>query len=125
MIGDDPFENLVRQFFGGEAYDENSQDEVIENEEEERNIDFIETEDKIYLIFEMPGFEESDLSIVVNKKEIIISASAKKSEGAQDYLVKKLREGISFSKLLPRNADYKKYSTSFKNGVLEVAFNRK
>jgi len=52
---EDPFEDIVNSFFGGRPQRRRAE-RFTESEEEERNIDFVETNDFTYLVFEIPGF---------------------------------------------------------------------
>jgi len=51
---EDPFENIVREFFGDSRLQPS--EKMIQTEREERIIDFVETENKIFVIFELPGY---------------------------------------------------------------------
>ena len=117
----DPFDRLVREFFGGRA---RSRDDVIQGEEDERSIDFIETKNYLILVFEMPGYTEKDVDVNVNGSNLKVSASRKSKETDDDYIASKLLHGIEFSKKLPSYVNPKKYNKTFKNGVLEIKFER-
>jgi len=129
FFGEDPFEDLIRGFFG--ASPEISPDirrykeKIIKGEEEERIIDFIEDNNKIYLVFELPGYNEKDVLINIKGKELEIKINKKSSEGIQDYLIQKLHQEIFIKKILPKFINTKKFTYTMKNGVLEIIFDKK
>ena len=125
FFDDDPFENIVREFFGQRPGRSQRTNEIISGEEEERVIDFLETPKKVFLIFEIPGYNKEDVSVRVDKGQIEITAKKKNIENVQTYLSKKLRQGVYFKKLIPKTANSSKFNYIFKNGILEVAFDRK
>lgn len=122
---DDPFESIVREFLGNSGSKRvRKNNQVISGEEEDRNLDFIETKDNFYLIAELPGFSEKELMIVIKGQEIQITANKKKSENIQSYLQQKLQEGQEITKVLPKNVKTKNFKKTMKNGVLEITFNK-
>lgn len=123
MFGDDPFDRLVREFFGQNA-DTSRQNNLIENEDDERNIDFLEDEKHVYLIFELPGFEEKDVAVSVKSGEIIVKAKGNVTESTDDYIANKITSGQTITKILPKFVNHKGYKTTFRNGILEVVFNK-
>ena len=127
--GQDPFDDMVREFFGGDSpqgiQKAGRRNQFIQGEEEDRTIDFIESEDNVYIVFELPGFSKEDVQIVVSGKELEIVASKKTPDNIQPYLVKRLNQGIQIKKNLPGIAKPKNFEHSFKNGILEVIFKRK
>lgn len=121
---DDPFDSIVREFFGTPTRGRR-RETIIRGEEEDRNIDFIESDDKVYLVFELLGYDEDDMDVIVNGKELEIKAKKKNNGNMQDYLMQKLRQGIFFKRSLPGFINLKKFSYTMKNGVLEVIFEKK
>jgi len=124
---DDPFEGIVRNFFGGGAPLRKSRREnvFIRGEEEDRNIDFVEDGNKFYLVFELPGFSEKDLLVTVKNRSLEIIAQKKVGEGIQEYLMEKLGQGISIRKELPGFINPKGFSYTMRNGILEVVFDKR
>jgi HSP20 family molecular chaperone IbpA len=126
LFDDDPFEDIVRQFFGqGVPAKRRDRETVIDGEEEDRVIDFVEGIDKVYLVFELPGYGERDVVVVVKGKELEIKAQKKNGEKMQDYLMQKLHRGIFVKKNLPDFINSKKFSHTMRNGILEVAFGKR
>lgn len=125
FFNDDPFEDIVREFFGQEEGREKHPHEIIRGEEDERTIDFIETENKVFLVFEIPGYSKEDIILNVKKAEVEIIVKKKNLENVQDYLSQKLRHGIYFKKHLPNFVNHKKFNWTLKNGILEVSFDKK
>jgi len=121
-FGDDPFERLAREFFGGSS---SSEDEFIQTEQEVKSLDLIEGKDKVYLIFEFPGFKESEVQVEISRDEIIVTTSRKVLEGEDEYISQKLAATKSIRKKLPEIIKTKKYSKTFRNGVLEIVFDKK
>jgi HSP20 family molecular chaperone IbpA len=120
MFGEDPFEDIVREIFGERR---NPHRNIISGEEEERNIDYVEDEGRIYFIFELPGFNEKDL--IVKSNELQVNVSKQGEEEIRSYLTEKLHKGITIKKPIPRIANLKKFNHTMKNGVLEVIFEKK
>ncbi|MFZ5954910.1 MAG: Hsp20/alpha crystallin family protein [Nanoarchaeota archaeon] len=120
----DPFEDLIREFFGPRRGGR-ERETIIKGEEEDRIIDFIETGKHIFIVFELPGYDEKDISIDTKGKELMIKASKSEDGGVQEYLMSKLKHGILIKKILPPFVDAKKFSHTMKNGVLELKFEKK
>ncbi|MFW6233237.1 MAG: Hsp20/alpha crystallin family protein [Nanoarchaeota archaeon] len=127
FFGNDPFDEIVREFFGRDIEKSPEKNTIIKGESEERDIDFIEDEKKIYIIFELPGYNEKDISVIIKGRslEIKIKKQEENLEGAQDYLIKKLTNERVIQKTLPNNVKTKNFDYSIKNGVLEIVFNKK
>lgn len=135
FFDDDPFEEIINEFLGGRNRDSrvskriysDGEEEIIKGEEEERYIDFIEDEKKVYVIFELPGYSEKDVSVILNGKELSISVKKKQCDvdKMQNYLNKKFCKGMEIKKNLPKFISTKKFSHTMKNGILEVVFERK
>lgn len=119
-----PFEEIINEFFEHSSGVKDKRT-IIRGEEEDRNIDFIETRSKIYVVFELPGYREKDITLNVIKNDIEIKIQKKDSESIQTYLTKKLRRGIFFRRTLPEFVNSKKFKYSMKNGILEVIFEKK
>jgi HSP20 family molecular chaperone IbpA len=122
FFDDDPFEDIVKEFFGKEY--NNGENEVISGEHDERTIDFIETDKKVFLIFELPGYRKEDAKVDVSGNEISIAVKRKVSESVADYLAQKLNRGVHLKKPLPKNLMKKKHSWTLKNGILEIQFTK-
>jgi len=121
-FGDDPFERLAREFFGGSS---NAGEEFIQTEQEVKSLDLIEGKDKVYLIFEFAGFKESEVHVEISRDEIIVTTSRKILEGEDEYISEKLATTKSIRKKLPGIIKTKKYAKTFRNGVLEIVFDKK
>ena len=128
MIDDenDPFEEIVRQFFGENngARPRARRSKFVENEEESREIDFLETDDKTFVVFELAGYRKEDVRVVVEDSEIIVVARRKAEESVPGYLSEKLNRGIEIKKTLPKFLKNKKFTWTVKNGILEVIFTK-
>jgi HSP20 family molecular chaperone IbpA len=119
----DPFNSIVREFFGDLPIRRNGiRQKFIMGEDEDRTIDFVEDENNIYLVFELPGYHEKDISVIVKGKELEITAHKSNGENIQDYLHQKLRQGLHLKKQLPNFVNPKDFSYTMKNGVLEMIF---
>ena len=125
MFGEDPFDRIAREFFGANRDLGGQGNGFIENEEEERNIDFVQTENYVYVVFELPGYKEGDVEVSVNGSDLRVLARGKATESHDDYIARKLQDGVSITKLLPKFVVSKGYKTSFRNGVLEICFKKK
>lgn len=121
----DPFESIIKEFFGDRVRYNPQRNQVIKGEEEERFIDFVETDDYLYLVFELPGFEKKDINVDVKNNKIEVIAKKRDVETCQNYLCNKLKTGVKIVKKLPDFVNLKNYKKTFKNGVLEVQFLKK
>lgn len=117
----DEFNSVVRSFFGEPA----RRSRKYKSQEEDSEIGFIETPEKVYLIFEMPGFSEKDILIKLKDRSIEVQAKKHHLSHVKDYLAHKLEGGIIISRTLPSSLNQKNFTHTFKNGILEVSFNKK
>lgn len=124
--GDDPFDSIVREFLGGSGVSRaNRKDRFIRGENEDRNIDYVEDDSYVYLVFELPGYNEKDLEVDVLGSELEITAIKKDFEGIQGYLHQKLGRGLQIKKKLPSIISPKKFTHTMRNGILEIVFLKK
>lgn len=124
FLNDDPFEEILRNFFGDERVIAPKEKNFISGEAEDRNIDFIETENNIFILFELPGYTKEDITIDINGDNLVIFAKRKSSNKIEDNLINKLRAGIVINKILPKMIKFKKYNSSMINGILELTFKK-
>lgn len=85
-------------------------------------VDIREDKENYTISAEIPGFEEKDISVFVEKHVLTIEGKKEeeKVEGRK-YLVKERAvRNFSRSFTLPDDLDEEKVSASFKNGVLEI-----
>ena len=122
---DDPFDSIVREFFENGSRNNYRKRTFINNEEDERVIDFIETSDCVYLIFELPGFSEEDTNVKVEGKYVNIIVKKKEIESVKEYLAQKLSAGIKYRKSLPDFINPKGFNYYLKNGILEIVFKKR
>ena len=128
FFGDnDQFEEIIREFLGNSnsRIKRGNYEEIIEGEEEERVIDFIEDENYVYLIFELPGYSEKDISISIKGRELEIIVKKKSIGEVQDYLIEKLNNRLFIKKRLSNFIKTKNFKHTLKNGVLEIVFMKK
>jgi len=124
---EDDFDNIVRNFFGENGSRRkriSDEEEFISGEDEERTIDLIESDDKFFVVFELPGYEKEDVNIDVKGSKLVINAKKKPSEKMEEYMARKLSQGIKISKTLPQFIKTKNYDYTFSNGILEVNFKK-
>lgn len=121
---EDPFDDILREFFGANSRGRRTKEPFIRGEEEDRVIDYVEDDEKLYLIFELPGFTDKDISIKVKNREIEITAKKENEDNIQDYLNQKLRQGIVIRKRLPDYIDIENMTYYVNNGILEIVFNK-
>ena len=123
----DQFESIVREFLGGgnSRIRKSNYEEIIESEGEERVMDFIEDENYVYLIFELPGYNEKDISISIRGRELEIIAKKRSIGEIQNYLIQKLNDGFFIKKNLPNFIKTKNFKHTVKNGVFEIVFIKK
>ena len=123
FFGDEGFDGMVNELFGGRPTTRRKR--VITGEQEERVIDFIEQGKEVYFVFEIPGYSFDDVKVEITKNEIFVKAVKEKLAEVQPYLKEKLIRGVEFKKELPSFVKHKEFQKTFKNGVLEVKFKRK
>ena len=123
FFDDDPFEEIMKEFFG-DTKRRRKTNGFIEGEREERVIDIVDSDKKVYLIFELPGFEKKDILITVKGRIIEINATKHSMEKVKSYLTKKLGSGVTISKNLPQSVNPKKFTYTINNGILEIVFDR-
>ncbi len=126
FFDDDPFESIVREFFqeAGPARTTSSRD-FIKSEKDERTIDYIEEDKRVYFVFELPGYSEKDIKVDIGKNFVEVTAKRKDFEGVQDYLASKLEKGVKIKKDLPSGVKVRTSNWTFNNGILEVKIETK
>jgi len=122
FFDEDPFEDIMNEFFRESPLRRERQ--FISGEDEDRIIDFIEDEERVYLIFELPGFNQKDISVNVVGRDLEVSAKKSNNEVIQDYLNQKLKQGILIQKKLPYIINTSSINYHTRNGVLEIIFNK-
>jgi len=122
---EDPFESIVREFFGETPRRNYSSKRVIRSEDDERKTDFLKTSNNIYFIFNLPGFEEKDIEVSVTNEKVGVNAKKRDLNQVQGYLSSKLSKGVRIYKNLPEDVDIKNFKKTFSNGILELTFRRK
>ncbi len=120
-FNNDPFEDMISQFFGQRGVRKSRAKREIE---EEQNTQFIEEEDYVYLIMELPGYSEKDITISLDEDTISVSAKAKQIV-SQEYLAQKQKEGMTIEQIIPENIKIKNFKKTFRNGILEVTFEKR
>lgn len=132
FFNDDPFEEIIREFFSHKTKDFNENEKgfekrIINGEEDDRVIDFIEGSKKFYIIFEFPGYEKKDISVFVKSKQLEIKLNKKinEKENMQNYLSQKLSQKIIIKKTIPKFVNSKKFTYTVRNGILEISFDKK
>ncbi len=124
---DDPFEGIFREFFGNSRSQNPARRKhtsFTEGEEEDRTIDAIESDEYIFLVFELPGFTEKDVLVTVKNRRIEIRAQKQHVSGIQEYLASRLQQGVVVRKTLPSGVSAKSFKQTFRNGILEVCFEK-
>lgn len=125
-FGNDDFDSIVRSFFGDRTGRKTRVRQTVdESDEEESELGFIENKDSVFLVLEFPGYIGEEVSVNVKDKVIEIRAKKISVEGMQDYLANKFKQGIVVSRKLPDFVSTKKFDYNFKNGILEVRFDKK
>lgn len=119
----DPFDSIMREFFGGSPI-QREEKQFIRGENEDRTIDFVEDGGYVYLVFELPGFNEKDISVILKGKELEVTAQKSTRENVQDYLHRKLRQGLHIKKRIPNFISPKKFKHTMRNGILEIMFSK-
>lgn len=121
---DDDFDSIVREFFGGAPARRFANEDVITGEDEERNIDFVETKENFFVVFELPGYEKEDIQLKIDGNKISIYAHKKATEKVERYMANRLAQGIRIMKTIPKLIKTKKFDYTIKNGILEIKFRK-
>ena len=121
---EDPFDSILKEFFGQPKARRKSSERFTEGEQEDRTIDAIEADGALFLIFELPGFNAKDISIAVSDRRLEIHAQKKDTTAAQVYLHPRLQQGTLIKKTLSASINSKKVTHTYKNGILEVCFEK-
>lgn len=106
----DPFEDIVNQFFG--ARNTRVKRNYRNREESDESTYEIEEKDCIYLIIEIPGLQKEDIKLRLN--EDLLEIKIKKNNGSDEIQRK-----------IPFKASRKKFDYTYTNGILEVKFFKK
>ena len=125
FFDDDPFDEIVREFFGGSRLPRRKKESFIQGENEERIIDVLDDKDCAYVIFELPGFEEKDVSIQIKGRTIEVNIKKRNVEEIKEYLAQKLAAGMHYTRILPEFINQKNFEYTLKNGILEIKFDKK
>ena len=82
---------------------------AVVEEVREPMVDVFDEEDKVLVIAELPGVDESDIKLEVKDDIVFLSVESKDKKYAKEVL-------------LPCPVDAAKMQSSYKNGVLEIIF---
>ena len=119
---DDDIDDIFSEFFSQpmrrRTYTKQS------SEEDERVMDFIETDEHVFFIIELPGYEKEDVAIKIEGRVIQIQAKKRALDNAKEYLAEKLAQGLKYKRALPEGIATKRYIESMKNGILELRFDK-
>lgn len=124
FFNDDPFEDIVASFFNRSGIRKRGRNQR-KDEEDNSELGFIETPDYIFLILEIPGYSQKEIAIIVKNNELHITAQKSSLANVKVYLVQKFEQELKIIRTIPSSANAKKMDYTYKNGVLEVAFEKK
>jgi HSP20 family molecular chaperone IbpA len=124
FFDEEPFDSIFKEFFNTNIPQQKRKDLFAEGEEEDRFIDFIALPKEIFLIVELPGYKEEDIGVSFENRKIVIKAQKINTEKVQSYLTTKLASGVEIRRSLPPFIKDKKLNHTFKNGILEIRFNK-
>jgi HSP20 family protein len=117
LFEDDSFDDFVKEFFGQQGVQRK-----VQTREDDRLVDFIDTDERLFLIVELPGFTKEEVNVTVRDKVLEIKAQKRELEGLPEYLAQRLMQGIKIRRTLPSTVNVKSMSYTFSNGILEVSF---
>lgn len=90
-------------------------------------VDIRDTEDSVYLTFELPGLSKEDIKVSVADNVLTITGERKSESEEKDngYVRREIRSG-SFSRsfTLPRTVNNNKVSADYRNGLLEIRLDK-
>ncbi len=87
-----------------------------------------ESKDNIALEFELPGMEKKDIKVTVKDGNLIVSGQREFRTETEEaaYIRSEIRTGrFSRSFTLPETLDLNSIKAEYKNGILEVKFNKR
>ena len=90
-------------------------------------VDIRDTEESIFLTFELPGLNKEDIKVSVADNVLTITGERKaKSEENEDGFVRREIRSGSFSRsfTLPQSVNSKKVSADYRNGLLEIRLDK-
>ncbi|MEM4662486.1 MAG: Hsp20/alpha crystallin family protein [Candidatus Diapherotrites archaeon] len=112
MFDDDFFDDFERWFFGSREPQED-----VEISNYQLTYDVWEENGKIFVTVELPGVEEKDIELQISGNRLLIRSYRRK--GSSD-----VQEGYYKTIRLPYWVKEKPISKTFKNGVLELIFEK-
>ena len=122
-FSEDPFNSIVKQFFGESGRRTGGQRQRIKDEGFESEI--IDSDGAIYIVVELPGFSEKDISVEIKDKILEIRARKIESNNMIDYLSEKLNKGVVIRKHINSLPKVKNFKFTCRNGILEIKFPKK
>jgi len=111
-------DSFFRDFFNHPAFESNSEADFAPR------VDIKEDQDKVALIFELPGMEKDDIKVSV--KDNVLSVSGERKIECKDenekYIRSEIRCGFfSRSFTLPKTVDSNSVSADYRNGMLTIS----
>lgn len=123
FFDDDPFESIFEHFL--ERSRPGRGNSFIRGEDEERVSALIEDKQHVYLIFELPGYTEEDVSVTMRGRILELRVKKQTMEGIKEYLAQKLAAGLHYTRALPDFVSPQGFSYTMKHGVLEITCKKK
>ncbi|MCX8190401.1 MAG: Hsp20/alpha crystallin family protein [Candidatus Diapherotrites archaeon] len=115
MFDDDffsDFDDLESWFFGKRA---NNREGIQETGHSQLVHDIWESENKVFVTVELPGKKEKDIDLRVSANRLFIKVKQEGTENQSDYYT---------TIRLPSAVKEKPTSKTFKNGILEIIFEK-
>lgn len=87
-----------------------------------------ENRDSIAMLFELPGMEKKDIKVTVKDGNLVVSGQREFRDESEDanFVRREIRTGrFSRSFTLPDSLDQGSVKADYKNGILEVKFNKR
>ncbi|MEK6889018.1 MAG: Hsp20/alpha crystallin family protein [Nanoarchaeota archaeon] len=119
----DQFEDIVASFFNRSGTRKKGRSQ--RQEEDESELGFIEAPDKVFIILEIPGYTQKEIALAVKSNELYIKAKKSTLSNIKEYLAPKFEQELNIIRTIPNSANTKKMNYTYKNGILEVAFEKK
>ena len=90
-------------------------------------VDIYDDEQKIYIFAEIAGINKDDVSIKLNEDRLLTVSGLKKREEETRTFIRNERNFGEFTRsfVLPENIDTEKIQANYRNGVLEIAIDKK
>ncbi len=119
FFDNDPFEDIIKEFFSGRSGSNVSSRTFRNNIEESSN--FVQSDKNVYFVLDLSGKQSVNVEV---KDELVRNEYGEQVHTGKKALVIKSSEGDVLQYALPKKIKSKNFHWNFKNGILEVKFKK-